>query len=73
MRRLLFPLALVLATASMIAPAYAGKRKDLRSWQPAPVVKDCTPLNGRFGYYGNPWCSRAEQNAWDRATARRLR
>jgi hypothetical protein len=18
--------------------------------------RDCTPINGRYGYYGNPWC-----------------
>jgi hypothetical protein len=62
-------LALVAVTAAV--PADAARRKAVRAWQPAPVVKDCTPLNGRFGYYGNPWCSRAEQQAWDRATARR--
>lgn len=21
-----------------------------------PPVRDCTPYNGPFGYYGNPWC-----------------
>jgi len=36
-------------------------------------LKDCTRVNGRFGYYGNPWCSPAEQRAWDRAQARRFR
>jgi len=20
------------------------------------VERDCTPINGRYGYYGNPWC-----------------
>jgi hypothetical protein len=20
------------------------------------AVGDCTPINGRTGYYGNPWC-----------------
>jgi hypothetical protein len=35
-------------------------------------VKDCTRLNGRWGYYGNPWCTPAEQLAFDRAEARRL-
>jgi hypothetical protein len=27
--------------------------------------KDCTRLNGRNGYYGNPWCDEAQQRAWD--------
>lgn len=35
-------------------------------------VKDCTRLNGRYGYYANPWCTAAEQERWDRWEARRL-
>jgi hypothetical protein len=34
-----------------------------------PRLKDCTRINGRFGYYGNPFCTEAEQRLWDRATA----
>lgn len=60
-------LALMLA-AALAVPAGAGSR-NVRAWQ-APV-KDCTPFNGRFGYYGNPWCTPAEQRAWERATSRR--
>lgn len=67
-------IALALAGAAMItAPADAARRRNAPAWQPAPVVKDCTPLNGRFGYYGNPWCTKAEQDAWNRATSRTLR
>ena len=63
---------LLLAVASAFAvPAESGNRAKARYWN-APPVKDCTRLNGRWGYYGNPWCSRAEQRAWDRAEARRL-
>ena len=29
-------------------------------------LKDCTRFNGRWGYYGNPWCTPAEQRAFDR-------
>jgi hypothetical protein len=36
------------------------------------AVKDCTRLNGRFGYYGNPWCSPQEQARFDRWQASRL-
>jgi hypothetical protein len=43
------------------ATAQAGTRHDLRQIAP----KDCTRLNGRVGYYGNPWCNAAEQRAWD--------
>jgi hypothetical protein len=69
--RLLTILTLIFVVGTVTDPADAARRKGVRALQPA--VKDCTPLNGRFGYYGNPWCSRAEQQAWDRATARPLR
>jgi hypothetical protein len=48
-------------------PASLGSEPAIR--QTAP--KDCTRLNGRIGYYGNPWCSPAEQRAWDLWEARR--
>jgi hypothetical protein len=35
-------------------------------------LKDCTRYNGNWGYYGNPWCTKAEQALWDRAEARRI-
>jgi len=34
-------------------------------------IRDCTRINGRWGYYGNPWCTLAEQLRWDRWDARR--
>lgn len=69
MLRMLTCIALLLAMTFAV-PTRAGARKAVR---PAPPpLKDCTRLNGRFGYYGNPWCTPAEQNAWDRAEARRL-
>ena len=40
---------------------------------PQSPPKDCTRLNGRFGYYGNPWCTPEEQRLWDRWTATRPR
>lgn len=67
-------LILIVAAAAVYgAPAEAAKKRNAPTWQPAPVVKDCAPFNGRFGYYGNPWCTKAEQDAWDRATSRRTR
>lgn len=36
------------------------------------VPKDCTRYNGRWGYYGNPWCTPAEQRAFDIWDARRV-
>lgn len=37
----------------------------------AAPPKDCTRLNGRRGYYGNPWCTPEEQHAFDLWDARR--
>jgi hypothetical protein len=71
MLRTLTCIALMLAVAAVCATASeAGSRKGVRS--APPPVKDCTRLNGRWGYYGNPWCTPAEQLAFDRAEARRL-
>lgn len=73
MRHPIACMALVLTLAAALASVLAGpaesRGKARYRWQ-APV-KDCTPLNGRYGYYGNPWCSKAEQQQWDRATSRR--
>lgn len=66
-------IVIVAAAAVYGVPAEAAKKRNAPAWQPAPVVKDCARINGRFGYYGNPWCTQAEQDAWDRATSRRLR
>jgi hypothetical protein len=73
MRLLLTCTTILLASAvAFTSPADAAKRRSARAWQPAPV-KDCTRINGRSGYYGNPWCTKAEQDAWDRATSRPVR
>ncbi len=71
MLRTLTCIALALAAASTVAgPAASGSRKY------APMastpIKDCTRYNGNWGYYGNPWCTKAEQALWDRAEARRV-
>jgi hypothetical protein len=69
--RLLTCLALlVVAIAAAVGPADAAKRKAVRAYEPV-AVKDCTRFNGHWGYYGNPWCTPAEQQAFDRAEARR--
>lgn len=63
--------AAVLVLSLLPAAADAG-RKQRQSWNDAPL-KDCTRLNGRYGYYGNPWCTPAEQKRWERWQAQRLR
>ena len=71
MLRSLTCIALALTVASALAaPAESRSRKYVRAYQ-APV-KDCTRINGCWGYYGNPWCSPTEQQAFDRAEARSL-
>jgi len=71
MLRSLTCMTLALSVASAFAaPAESRSRRAVRAYQ--EPVKDCTRLNGRWGYYGNPWCSPAEQQAFDRAEARRL-
>jgi hypothetical protein len=65
-------IAAAMATA-LAAPAEAGYRVGKsRSYVREAPVKDCTRVNGRWGYYGNPWCSPAEQARFDRWEASRL-
>lgn len=48
---------LVLAATAAATPAIAvagEKRATAKSSD--RVARDCTPINGRYGYYGNPWC-----------------
>jgi hypothetical protein len=70
LRSVTFIVALLAIAAASAVPAESRSRGYARTWK-APV-RDCTRLNGRFGYYGNPWCSPAEQQQWDRASARRF-
>jgi hypothetical protein len=63
-------LALALAPQPAIADGAAATRT--REAAVRPPVKDCTRVNGRVGYYANPWCTPAEQERWDRWEAARL-
>jgi hypothetical protein len=62
MRLLVLPvLTILLAAQSLSVPVDAKQQpraKAKHTWhKPAPRPdRDCTPINGRFGYYGNPWC-----------------
>jgi hypothetical protein len=62
--------AFVIAAFAMPCASADARGKARRAYADAPV-KDCTRLNGRWGYYGNPWCSPAEQLRWDRWDVRR--
>jgi hypothetical protein len=63
------------ALVPLLAPtAHADGKRSSAGGEPAlrqTALKDCTRLNGRVGYYGNPWCTPAEQRAWDLRDARR--
>jgi hypothetical protein len=59
------------AVLAAVLAASAEARGKYRSKIVEPPLKDCTRLNGRVGYYGNPWCSPDEQLRWDRWDARR--
>ena len=56
--RVLGPVLLTLivtATAASATPQvrHGQKRKPV---PPPYAMRDCTPINGFYGYYGNPWC-----------------
>lgn len=40
-------------------------RQEIGARRRVLPVKDCTRFNGRYGYYGNPWCTEREQLLWD--------
>jgi hypothetical protein len=73
MFRLFGHVILGLAAVSLAGAAVAdGYRSHTsREYVRQAPVKDCTRLNGRYGYYGNPWCTPAEQARWDARSARR--
>lgn len=52
-------IAFAVAATSQASAAHATKSKE-KAWRAPPpyerAERDCTPINGRFGYYGNPWC-----------------
>ncbi|WP_024276406.1 hypothetical protein [Hyphomicrobium sp. 802] len=61
MRGLSIALAAAVAAFAVSSPAEATHKprsKAKHTWQkPAPrAERDCVPINGRYGYYGNPWC-----------------
>jgi hypothetical protein len=47
-----------LMTVAVSASAEAASRAnhDVRKYRAQRAERDCVPINGRYGYYGNPWC-----------------
>ena len=68
---LLLLLATGVATAGAASAEGYRTYKASRAYVRAAPVKDCTRFNGRWGYYGNPWCTPREQAAWDAWSDRR--
>jgi len=68
-------IAAILAVSALPPAALAERGRTTAVRQPlvSPPVKDCTRINGRIGYYANPWCSPAEQERWDRWEAARVK
>ncbi|MEQ1669882.1 MAG: hypothetical protein ABL893_03395 [Hyphomicrobium sp.] len=57
-RRTLAAAAFAATLLTSLASAEAGQRHASRDHDAgyAPTVRDCTPVNGPHGYYGNAWC-----------------
>ena len=71
MVRRVLSICVIAATAAVLAgPAGAKGDRGYKAARDAPI-KDCTRINGRYGYYGNPWCTPAEQARWDQWSAQR--
>ena len=70
MLRAIVWIAIAIVVAAMPGGSTEARGKQWGKLAEAPL-KDCTRLNGRWGYYGNPWCSPAEQLRWDRWDAQR--
>lgn len=64
---------IALSVLPLHAAAERPKNSGLRQSASAQPVKECIRFNGRHGYYGNPWCTLAEQDRWDRWEAARLK
>ena len=50
-----------IATSLLLALFFCASPSPLEAHQSrAPrrerIVRECVPLNGFYGYYGNPWC-----------------
>lgn len=69
-----FKAAGIVLMAATVLPTWAaaGATSSSRQSVHAAPLKDCTRLNGRMGYYANPWCTAAEQARWDRRDSRRV-
>ncbi len=68
----LLGLGLALPLFGTLDAANAERRKPLRQTQAAQPLKNCHRYNSWYGFYGNIWCTPAEQQRWDRWDAARF-
>jgi hypothetical protein len=63
----------ITAIAAVVGPVSAEgySAHKSREYVRAAPIKNCTRINGRYGYYGNPWCTSAQQARWDRWSAQK--
>lgn len=64
MRCLAVVAAGALALHALPADAHARAKKHQRD-DHRVTARDCTPYNGPYGYYGNPWCDGGYKSAED--------
>ena len=55
-RSVLYLAAAMLFAFAAATTATAGKSRSHANKWSTSHKRDCTPINGRYGYYGNPWC-----------------
>lgn len=72
-RTILIGLGVSLPLIGALETASAERRNASRQAGMAQPPKDCTRYNSRYGFYGNIWCTPAEQDRFDRWDAARLR
>ncbi len=81
MKHIVFAVASAVAFAALLAPpASAGEHHRQKRPQAERYERDCTPINGRYGYYGNPWCDTGsyrqpdlDYRSWQRGRDRKYR
>jgi hypothetical protein len=56
-----------MALLSAPLDADAGGKRRAQTDHERVVERDCAPINGPYGYYGNPWCDGGYKYAEDYA------
>jgi hypothetical protein len=59
-------LGLTCALAMLMAIICGASAADAGSVHHHAPIKNCKRYNGPWGFYGNIWCTPAEQRQWDR-------